>query len=125
MIFLRSNPAPEWISTQVWDNITELDLNVEAFKGFQRSLEQTLRDWKKWYATPDPENEPLPGEWDARLDPLQKLVVVRCIRPDRALPAIAVYVSQKLEKKFVEPPPFDLSAVYDESQAETLLLTIK
>ena len=42
-------------------------------------MEQTLRDWKKWYSQSEPEKEPLPGEWDARLDPLQKLVVVHGI----------------------------------------------
>jgi dynein heavy chain, axonemal len=42
------NPAPEWITQQSWDCITELE-NLEAFKGFQRSFEQTLRDWKKWW----------------------------------------------------------------------------
>eukprot|EP00392_Amoebophrya_sp_AT5.2_P008787 g8815.t1 len=43
---------------------------------------------------------------------------------DRALPAIGVFVSQKLDSKFVEPPPFDLGAVFDESQADVPLLFI-
>eukprot|EP00392_Amoebophrya_sp_AT5.2_P008786 g8814.t1 len=72
-----SNPAPDWITQAMWDNITEADANVEALRGFQRSLEQTLRDWKKWFSLGEPEKEPLPGEWDAKLGPQQKMLVVR------------------------------------------------
>ncbi|CAD7941177.1 unnamed protein product [Amoebophrya sp. A25] len=119
-----SNAAPEWITPAMWDNITELDTNVPAFSGFQRSLEQSLREWKKWFSMGEPEIESLPGEWDAKLGPLQKMVVVRCLRLDRVLPAISVFVSVKLDSKFVEPPPFDLATVYEESQADVPLLFV-
>jgi len=118
------NPAPEWISQTMWDNITELDSQLEAFKGFQSSLEQTLRDWKKWYSCAEPEKEPLPGEWDGRLDHLEKLIVVRCIRSDRVLPATVIFIGQKLDPKFVEPPPFDLESIVDESTNATPLLFV-
>lgn len=118
------NPSPDWITQLTWDNITELDANLETFKGFQGSLEQSLRDWKKWYSCSEPEKEPLPGEWDARLDMLQKLIVIRCIRTDRVLPATAIFISNKLDPKFVEPPPLDLEAIYDESSCTTPLLFV-
>merc|ERR1719424_1363084 len=38
-----NNPSPDWINQQMWDHVTELESNLEAFKGFQQSLEQTLR----------------------------------------------------------------------------------
>jgi dynein heavy chain len=118
------NPDPTWISTNMWDNIVELDNQLESFKGFQGSFEQTLRDWKKWYMAAEPEKEPIPGEWDARLDALQKLLCVRCVRTDRVIPAISVFVSGKIGDKFVEPPPFDLEAIYDESSCMTPLLFV-
>ena len=31
------------------------DSQLDAFKGFQSSMEQTLRDWKKWYSCAEPE----------------------------------------------------------------------
>eukprot|EP00971_Amphidinium_carterae_P256147 5085737-Amphidinium_carterae.1 len=33
------------------------DAQLDAFKGFQSSLEQTLRDWKKWYSCAEPEKD--------------------------------------------------------------------
>lgn len=119
-----ANPAPDWISQQCWDNVVELDKNLDSFKGFQSSFEQTLRDWNKWYKCGEPEKEALPGDWDGRLDQMQKLIVVRCIRPDRVPTAISIYVSAKLDPKFVEPPPLDLEQIYEESTCLTPLLFV-
>mmetsp|Transcript_14483 Transcript_14483/g.50911 ORF Transcript_14483/g.50911 Transcript_14483/m.50911 type:complete len:4419 (-) Transcript_14483:356-13612(-) len=119
-----NNPSPDWITQQIWDNVVEADAQLDVFKGFQTSLEQTLRDWKKWYSSAEPEKEPLPGEWDGCLDPLQKLIVCRCIRGDRVLPAIQMFISAKLDSKFVEPPAFDLDAVVNESTCTTPLLFV-
>merc|ERR1719454_2699960 len=119
-----ANPAPDWISQPCWDNIVELDANLDTFKGFQSSFEQTLRDWKKWYSCGEPEREALPGDWDGRLDQMQKLIVVRCIRPDRVPTAVSMYVAMKLDQKFVEAPPLDLGQIYEESTATTPLLFV-
>ena len=118
------NPAPDWLSTQMWDNVTELE-KIEAFKGFQPSFEQSLRDWRKWYLTGgEPEKEPLPGEWESRLDPLQRLCVIRSIRTDRVLPATMAFVAKKVDPKLVEPPPFDLDAIYEDSNCRSPLIFI-
>jgi len=118
------NPSPDWINQSMWDNVVEADGKLDSFKGFQTSLEQSLRDWKKWYSGSEPEKDNLPGEWHERLDPLQKLIVVRCVRPDRVLPAVQVFVALKLDPKFVEPPPLDLEAIYDETSCLTPLLFV-
>eukprot|EP00397_Hematodinium_sp_SG-2012_P000063 GEMP01000063.1.p1 GENE.GEMP01000063.1~~GEMP01000063.1.p1 ORF type:complete len:2825 (+),score=742.06 GEMP01000063.1:2672-11146(+) len=119
----QANIPAEWISQVVWDNITELD-GYDSFKGFVQSFEQTLREWEKWYSAAEPEKEPFPGEWDARLDPLEKLIVVRCIRMDRVVQAAKTFVSLKIDQKFVEPPPFDLAAVFEESSSTVPLLFV-
>ncbi|CEL98551.1 unnamed protein product [Vitrella brassicaformis CCMP3155] len=117
------NPSPDWIKQPMWDGITELD-KLESFKGFPSSFEQTLREWKKWYMSAEPEKEGLPGEWDTRLDPLQKLLLVRCLRPDRALPAATNFVAAKMDPKFVDPPPPDLESFYEASSATVPMIFV-
>jgi len=119
-----ANPSPDWISQVCWDNVVEADAKLDNFKGFQSSFEQTLRDWKKWYGAAEPEKEALPGDWDGRLDQMQKLIVVRCIRPDRVPTAVSGYISARLDPKFVEPPPLDLEQIYEESTCYTPLLFV-
>lgn len=47
------------------------------------SFEMSGRDWKQWYVSAAPEQEELPGEWDSQCNELQKMIVVRSLRPDR------------------------------------------
>ena len=42
-----------------------------------------LVSWKKLYDCVAPELEPLPEPWQERLTRMQKLVVLRCLRPDK------------------------------------------
>ena len=66
----------------------------------------------------------MPGEWSNKLDDLQKMVVLRCIRPDRLTQAVATYVSNHLGRSFVEPPAFDLEAIFQQSAPRTPLIFI-
>ncbi|OXB70415.1 UNVERIFIED_CONTAM: hypothetical protein H355_012306, partial [Colinus virginianus] len=74
------------------------------------------RDWRKWFAALEPEREALPGEWQGRLDLLQKLLVIRCLRPDRFLAAATRFISDAMDARFVETTPVDMAAVYAASK---------
>jgi dynein heavy chain len=67
------------------------------------------------YDSKDPHEYELPGIWQTRLNDFQRMIVLRCIRPDKVIPAITNFVQEKLGKKFVEPPPFDLMKSYNDS----------
>merc|ERR1719379_851234 len=58
------------------------------------------------------------------LSPFQDILVLRCIRPDRVVPAVLGYVSSVLGEKFVSPPPFDLAGSYSDSNCMTPLIFI-
>ena len=53
---------------------------------------------------------------------LDRLVVLRTLRPDKVVPAIQNYVIEKLGQYFVEPPTFDLAACFADSAAFTPLV---
>ncbi len=74
----RANPASEWLTAEAWDNITQLEL-LPSFTGLASSFEQSPRDWRHWYMASAPEEETLPGEWDAKCSELQHMVIVRCV----------------------------------------------
>jgi len=43
------------------------------------------------------------------------MLVLRCIRPDLIVPAIANFVTDKIGDYFITPPPFELGIVFKDS----------
>eukprot|EP00882_Tetradesmus_deserticola_P030585 GHRQ01034422.1.p1 GENE.GHRQ01034422.1~~GHRQ01034422.1.p1 ORF type:complete len:252 (-),score=71.12 GHRQ01034422.1:65-718(-) len=67
---------------------------------------------------------PLAEPFEGRLTPFQKLLVLRCLRPDRVLAGVQDFVAAQLGSQFIEPPPFDLAACFKESSATTPLVFV-
>ena len=119
----RANPDPDWIPLTLWDSVCEID-NLEAFEGFAISFGEQLQLWKAYFMDSSPETMSLPGEWDTKLNEMQRLLVIRYIRPDRALLSCASFVATNMGMEFTEPPPFDMRMVYDSSSSRTPLIFI-
>lgn len=67
---------------------------------------------------------PLAEPLESRLTGFQKLLVLRCLRPDRVLAGVQDFVAVQLGSKFIEPPPFDLAACFKESAPATPLVFV-
>jgi dynein heavy chain len=119
----RNNPSPDWIPITLWDSVCEL-AKLEVFEGFEIAFEEKLEAWKAFFMDSAPETLPFPGEWDNKLNELQRLLVVRYIRPDRALLMCAKFVSTNMGAEFTEPPPFDMNMVFESSSTRTPLIFI-
>lgn len=50
--------------------------------------------WKAIYDSTEPHQQPLPGQWDARLKGIQRICALRCIRPDKVVLAVQDFVAQ-------------------------------
>ncbi|KAJ8952271.1 hypothetical protein NQ318_007438 [Aromia moschata] len=95
------NPT-DWLVTKSWDELCRLN-DLPAFK-----MEDHIRFG-------EPQQCPLPAAWDKKLNQLQKLLVLRCIRFDKMVPAVQRFVTDNLGKEFIEPPPFDLQSSFADS----------
>ena len=117
------NPCADWISGSAWDNITELE-KLPAFSGFMSSLEQNERDAKSWFMSSEPEELPLFGEWENKLNDLQKMLIVRSFRSDRMVLCAQKFIVVNLGQKFVEPPLLDVAEILHESTPKTPLIFV-
>jgi len=77
-------------------------------------VKKNLPDWKALYDSPAPHEHPYPQPWN-KINDLDKLVVLRCFRPDKMVPAVQEYIVKNLGVTYVEPPPFDLAGSYNDS----------
>ncbi|KAJ3217500.1 Dynein heavy chain 2, axonemal [Dinochytrium kinnereticum] len=117
------NPFSEWITENAWDNLTELD-NLPAFSGLVSSIEQSEREWKTWFMSNEPEELPLAGDWENKLNDLQKMLIVRSLRSDRVMFCAQTFVVTNLGQKYVEPPILDISDILADSSPKIPLIFV-
>uniref|UniRef100_A0A663MBB6 Dynein axonemal heavy chain 12 n=1 Tax=Athene cunicularia TaxID=194338 RepID=A0A663MBB6_ATHCN len=115
------NPDPSWLPDKSWDELCRAS-EIPALKGLRYS--KMLLEWQKIYDSKEPQSLPLPKQLNNTLNELQKMIILRCLRPDKIGPAITTFVTDKLGKKFVEPPPFDLTKSYLDSNSTIPLIFV-
>nr|WAW84833.1 axonemal dynein heavy chain reconstructed 1 [Halisarca dujardinii] len=106
------NPCPEWLSDKSWGEIVRASNLPTNHKGL---LNQFSSNWKNLYDSPSPHESPFPEPWESKLEGLDRLVVLRCIRPDKVVPAIQNFITSKMGRSYIEPPTFDLAGSYSDS----------
>ncbi|XP_069004796.1 dynein axonemal heavy chain 1 [Embiotoca jacksoni] len=118
-----TNPAVGWLSERAWKDILGLS-TLDNFSKMAESFTEHLEGFKRILDSNQPHREPLPGEWDTRLDSLQKLLVLRCLRTDCLIQGLQDFVSTHLGQCFIEPQTSDLSLVFPESSPSTPLIFV-
>lgn len=108
------NPAPEWLQPGVWAELNDLS-HLPAFTGLEKLVASNISHFKEYFESATAHRFPLPAEWNARLNLLQKMCICRCLRKDKVIEAIQDFVSENLGGRFIEPPPFDLPGSFKDS----------
>ncbi|XP_012657935.1 dynein heavy chain 12, axonemal-like, partial [Otolemur garnettii] len=119
----EKNPDPTWLQDKSWEEICRAS-EFPAFRGFRTHFCEYISEWQEIYNSKEPHNAKFPAPMDTNLNELQKIIILRCLRPDKITPAITNYVTDKLGKKFVEPPPFDLAKSYLDSNCTIPLIFV-
>lgn len=85
-----------WLPNSAWTSISAL-AEHDVFSKFPGDLIEAAPRFREWFNSIAPENEKLPLDW-AGLDktPFQKMLVVRCLRPDRMTSALSAFVRRTL-----------------------------
>ncbi|XP_069790707.1 dynein axonemal heavy chain 7 isoform X5 [Narcine bancroftii] len=116
------NPS-DWLPKTSWDELCRLD-EVPEFSGFRGEFVVLLDGWKAVYDSMEPHHEIFPGQWEDKLGNFQRMLVIRCLRPDKFIPMAQEYVTTILGRQFIEPPPFDLGSAFSDSNAIAPLIFI-
>ncbi|XP_069036813.1 dynein axonemal heavy chain 3 isoform X3 [Lepisosteus oculatus] len=107
------NPAPEWLSEKSWSEIVRAS-GLDNLQGLMEHVRRNLPKWKKIYDSARPHEEQLPDEWKL-LEGMYRMIVLRCFRPDKIVPAVQEFITDNMGKTYIEPPTFDLAGSYNDS----------
>ena len=98
--------------------------DLPALKGLDEYFMKNHLLFKKIFDSTEPQNEPLPGEWDSKLNTFQKLIVLKSLRSDKITLGVQNFVVEHLGQPFVEPPVFNLAKSYKDSSITTPLIFV-
>ncbi|XP_007946239.1 dynein axonemal heavy chain 9 [Orycteropus afer afer] len=127
--FLLRSPAQtdvispvEFLSNQAWGGIKALS-SMEEFYNLDRDIEGSAKSWKKFVESECPEKEKFPQEWKNKTV-LQRLCMMRAMRPDRMTYAMQDFVEEKLGSKYVVGRELDFATSLEESGPATPMFFI-
>ena len=88
----EDNPLSGWLPANAW-NASRALAELDDFGKITTDLVEAAPRFREWFNSLAPETEKLPLDW-ASLDrtPFQKMLVVRCLRPDRVSTALANFI---------------------------------
>uniref|UniRef100_A0A8C9ZTH7 Dynein, axonemal, heavy polypeptide 9 like n=1 Tax=Sander lucioperca TaxID=283035 RepID=A0A8C9ZTH7_SANLU len=103
----------DFLSNSAWSAIKVMSF-TEEFRGLDRDIEGSPKRWKKMVESECPEKEKFPQEWKGKSS-LQKLIMMRALRPDRMTYALRNFVEEKLGVKYTEGRKTEFAKSFRES----------
>lgn len=85
---------------------------LAAFKGFEDHFAENISHYKAMFDSNDTQDMPMAEPFNTKLSSFQKLLFLRCLRPDKVIMATQNFVAEQIGQRFIEPPPFDLGLCY-------------
>ncbi|KAH9582136.1 Dynein heavy chain [Trypanosoma melophagium] len=120
----QANPASSWLSDSTWAEICYLSTHFSCFKGFASHFADNLQCYREIFMSSMAHKEKLQGVYRDRITPMEYMMFLRCLRPDKLMEAVQDFVTENLGERFIRPPPFDLLTSFKDSNSTTPLIFI-
>ena len=124
---LGPNPDETTMTNEAWELVNALETLVGGrVDGFVADLSKNIKEWKVWMESDSPHLAEVPGKWADPgteeapnpnfLIPFSKMLLIKCLKPDKLTQAMAHYVSTMLDSRYVEVPPLKLIDIYGDTK---------
>ncbi|CAG0920877.1 unnamed protein product [Notodromas monacha] len=117
-----SNPGCGWLNERAWSDIVQASAHKELH-GLRESFDRHTEGWKRVYDALEPNTVPFPGVFSTA-NAMQKLVILKCLRPDKLIPAVQDFIVENMGATYVEPPAFDLAGSFVDSSHRSPIIFV-
>jgi dynein heavy chain len=107
------NPLSEWLDDRAWATLQALK-QFELYERLPDEIIGSAKRFRDWYELDRPEDQPLPGDWKKMSD-YHRLLIMRCLRPDRMSEALSLFVKSCVGVKYVNFRAFDLEKSFEDA----------
>jgi len=119
-----TGPEAEWLSDVSWARVSELeDLGGSTWDGFSDNFAAHVDAWKSVFDSDTPLDAPWPIDKTV-LTPLQRCLIILAVRTDATVQGLQGIIVNKLGDEFLEPPPYNLEKVFQDSNNVTPLIFV-
>jgi dynein heavy chain len=118
-----SEEDTSWITQKCRSELSRVS-KLPAFEGVAASVSDDPKAWRAVYDDDAPHASAFPSPFQDALTTFQKLLLVRCVRPDKLVPAVRDFVRRHLGERYAHPPAFRLESCYDDSASTTPLVFV-
>jgi len=106
-----------FINEEAWKKVQYLK-QIPSLADVCDDLTKSIKPWKAWMEDETCEKSPLPPKMEGK-NTLQKLCIIRALRPDRVTNALTDWCGEVLGNRYVEEPSFDMAEVMAETDKST------
>ncbi|XP_026670097.1 dynein heavy chain 10, axonemal [Ceratina calcarata] len=111
----KINPT-EWLPAAGWTDLLKLSTDFpDKFVMLPEELAAQTAEWQAWYDMDAPEAENFPLNYSDKLNPFEKLMLIRCFRVDRVYRSIIDYISEIMGEEYITPPHISFDSIFEQS----------
>jgi len=117
-------PKPKkWIQDMTWLNLVALS-KLPQFGQILDQVSRNDKNWKIWFDSEAPEEEPIPDGYGDSLDTFRKLLLIRSWCPDRTIHQARRYIADSIGKRYAEGVILNMEGMWEESDVRTPMICL-
>ncbi|KAM9783033.1 dynein axonemal heavy chain 11 [Neosynchiropus ocellatus] len=106
-----------FLSPHTWGSIKMIS-TLDGFAALDRDIESSPKYWRKIVESGFPERERLPQDWKNK-SALQKLILLRALRPDRVTYALRNFVEESMGTMYTDSTGLEFDRLFEDSGPST------
>ncbi|KAG6801134.1 dynein heavy chain 10, axonemal [Apis mellifera caucasica] len=111
----KINPT-EWLPATGWADLLKLSTDFsEKFGNIADELGTHTDEWQTWFDMDSPESVEFPLDYSKKLNPFEKLMLMRCFRVDRVYRSIVNYITDIMGEEYITPPHISFELIFEQS----------